>query len=116
MTPNNNQGGTPETPGVYPYQPGEALAVREQAAAVAALVMVDDPDAALTAADGDYLAVQSAAAIASLLWAVWQRNDPDGWADMADHMAADLRRLAAGARLSPGGPPPTGPDPVGGET
>lgn len=78
------------------FDPNQSREVREQAAAVAALVVVDDVPAALAAADGDYLAVTSVGALVQLLWAVWQRNDPEGWPFVQELIANDLRRLAAG--------------------
>ncbi len=78
------------------FDPTQSREVREQAAAVAALVLVDDAPAALAVAEGDYLAVTSVGAVVSLLWALWQRNDPEGWPVVQEHIANDLRRLAAG--------------------
>ena len=109
-------GGARMSGGMWLYAREAGHEYRARGAAIAALVMADDADAALTTAEGDYLAVQSAAAVVSLLWAVWQRNDPEGWHDIRAGMAAELQRIAAATTAppdsGPGGPgDDAGPEP-----
>jgi hypothetical protein len=95
----NNEGGVPPTSNT-----GEGGTRAEwaphlpTAAALSALVILEDRDNALQIADGNRLAVAVAETWASVLWAVWQRNDPDGWPYVVEHLSHELQRLAAATR------------------
>ncbi len=81
------------------FDPEAYRGALQQGAAIAAHVLMDDPDAAAAAADGDHLAIASAGSIIAVLRRTNELHYPEDWPKVRDLLVDDLRGMAlAGLR------------------